>query len=238
MYRNLFIILLLATCSVIHYNCAPSMRSAKIQSGFSVDGALLGSMLYAHATDEQGNDASKKARIGNSFAFDAKFRYGWERKNYLGFELNGGLDSELGAYLELPGSKTFHWGMGIESNLVLLAIAEGFDVDENDEVSRFINKHNFHAYIMGGYFPDSNKEISIGIKYQPFLRILLEQSSKVDINTAHTFPVTFLIDGRYMFAKHLGFIGGTEFFYLSLSGVRQEQAKIVGGFLYVGFTFR
>lgn len=238
MYRKLFTFMLLAIGFVIQNNCAPSMRSAKIQSGFSFDGALLGTMLSARATDEQGNDASKKTRIGNPFPFDAKFRYGWERNNNLGFELSGGLDGQLGAYLELPGLKTFHWGIGIETNLLLLAIAKGFDVDKNDEVADFINKHNYHAYFMGGYFPDSNVEISLGMKYQPFLRTILEETSKLDISAAHTFPVTFLIDGRYMIAKHWGIMAGTEFFHLSLSGIGQEEANIAGGYFYIGLTFR
>jgi hypothetical protein len=237
MYRKLFPFIFLVLISIIHYNCAPSLRSAKIQPGFSVDGVVLGTMFSASATDEQGNDVTEKHDIPNPVPFDVKFRYGWERKENFGFELSGGLDGQIGAYLELPGTKALHWGIGAETNFWLLAFSR-VTIDDDDEIDDFIRQHNYHAYLMSGYFPNPKMEISAGIKYQPFLKTLLEETSKDAVDAGNTLPVTFLIDGRFMFAKHWGITAGTEFFNLNFSGLGQEEAKITGGYIYIGLTYR
>lgn len=238
MYRKLFMFILFIFVSSIQYNCAPSLRSAKIQPRFSVDGVILGTMFSANATDEQGNDVTDETNIGNPIPFDLKFRYGWERKNKFGFELSGGLDGQLGAYLELPGTNAVHWGLGAETNMWLLALSSNADDEDAQDVADFIREHNYHAYLMGGYFPNPNTEISFGIKYQPFLQSLLEATSETKIDVGNTLPVSYLIDGRYMFAKHWGILAGTEFFHLNFSGNRQEEATLTGGYIYIGLTYR
>lgn len=238
MHRKLITFTLLIVIPLIQYNCAPSLRSAKIQPGFSVDGVLLGTMFSASATDEQGNDVTEETEFDNPIPLDIKFRHGWERKNNFGFELCGGLDGQIGAYLELPGTNVFHWGIGAETNMWLLALAGEVEDDDDDDVADFIRKHNYHTYLIGGYFPNQNVGISFGIKYQPFLKTLLEEISEEDIDAGNTLPVTFLIDGRYMFARHWGITAGTEFFNLNFSGNGQEEAKLTGGYIYIGLTYR
>jgi hypothetical protein len=237
MYRAILFCLFCFLLAMIDYHCAPSLRSAKIQSGLSIDGVLLPALVTTNATDEQGNDVTDETEPDHYITFDMKFRYGWERKNKLGFELVGGLDGEMGAYLELPGTNTFHWGIGGETNMALLALSLDVDKENVDEISEFISHNNYNFYLMGGYFPNSNKEISLGIKYQPFLKELLKKASKEDIDPGNTLPITFLIDGRYRFSKHFGMIGGSELYYLNFTGKGKEAARIIGGYFYLGLTY-
>jgi hypothetical protein len=239
MHHKQYLFILLILILIVNFNCAPSLRSAKIQPGFSVDGVALGTVFSADATDEQGNDVTEKHDIRNPVPFDVKFRYGWARKRNFGLELSGGLDGQIGAYLELPGTNALHWGIGAETNFWLLAVSRlAIEDKDEDEVGDFIRKHNYNAYLIGGYFPNQKIEISVGIRYQPFLKTLLEETSKDVINVGNTLPVTFLIDGRYLFTRHWGIIAGTEFFNLNFSGVGQEEARINGGYIYIGLTFR
>lgn len=239
MYRKILVIILLIFVVLTQYNCAPSIRSAKIQPGFAVEGAVLGTMYSAKATDELGNDVTAEdVEWGMIIPFDVKFRYGWERKNSLGFELSAGLDGQMGAYLELPGSDFFHWGIGAETNMWLYAFSSSFEDNDDDDVARFLSDNNYHAYLMAGVFPNEKFELSLGMKYQPFLQKFLEAISEAEIDAGNTMPVSFLVDARYMFAKHWGFILGTEFFSMSFKGDLQQTVSLAGGYIYLGLTYR
>ena len=237
MYYKLLILILVLSISFTQFNCAPSMRSAKIQPEFSVDGAFLTTIFSANSTDEQGNDVTDTSVDSDlPIPFDIKFRYGWERKEDFGFELSGGLDGQLGAYLELPGTNEFHWGFGVETNIWLMALSRSNDEDE--DVAEFISDNNYHLYLIGGYFPNSKFEISAGIKYQPFLNSFLEGISETEIDAGGTMPLTYLLDTRYMISEHFGLMGGAEIFDLSFSGQGQEKASLTGGYVYIGLTYR
>ena len=238
MSKKLFILFLFTCILLIQFSCAPSIRSAKIQPEFSADGVLLGTMFSASATDELGNDETdSEVDFNLPIPFDVKFRYGWERdkKEGFGFELSGGLDGQFGAYLELPGTEEFHWGFGAETNIWILGLSRETD---DDDVSEFISDHNYHVYLMAGYFPSPKFELSAGIKYQPFLGTFLEEVSNEDIDSGSTLPVTYLLDVRYLFSENFGLIGGAEFFDLSFSGDGQQEVSLTGGYLYIGLTYR
>ena len=225
MYYKLLILILVLSISFTQFNCAPSMRSAKIQPEFSVDGAFLNTIFSANSTDEQGNDVTDTSVDSDlPIPFDIKFRYGWERKEDFGFELSGGLDGQLGAYLELPGTNEFHWGFGVETNIWLMALSRSNDEDE--DVAEFISDNNYQF------------EISAGIKYQPFLNSFLEGISETEIDAGGTMPLTYLLDTRYMISEHFGLMGGAEIFDLSFSGQGQEKASLTGGYVYIGLTYR
>ncbi len=234
---KLIVFILIAFVSFFQYHCAPSLRSAKIQPGFSVDGVALGTMFSSEATDEEGNDVGGETDLSNPIPLDVKFRYGWEREENFGFELTGGLDGQMGAYFELPGTEAFHWGIGVETNLWIIALSGNLDDDE-DQVGDFIRDHNYQAFLMAGFIPSPEVEISIGIKYQPWLNTLLEDVSDADIDASGTLPVSYLIDGRYMFAEHWGIMTGAEIYNLSFEGSGKEEASITGGFIYLGITYR
>jgi hypothetical protein len=237
MKRKLFVSILIVFVSFFQYNCAPSLRSAKIQPGFSVDGVILGTMFTSEATDEDGNDVSSNTDFSSTIPLDVKFRYGWERKENFGFELSGGLDGQMGAYLELPGTEAFHWGIGAETNLWILALSSNLDDDE-DQVGDFISNHNYVVYLMTGFILSPDFEISAGIKYQPWLNTILEDVSDANIDASGTLPVSYLIDGRYMFAEHWGIMTGAEIYSLNFEGSGKEEASITGGFIYLGITYR
>jgi hypothetical protein len=237
MKRKLFVSILIVFVSFFQYNCAPSLRSAKIQPGFSVDGVILGTMFTSEATDEDGNDVSSNTDFSSTIPLDVKFRYGWEREENFGFELSGGLDGQMGAYLELPGTEAFHWGIGAETNLWILAASSNLD-DNEDELGKFISEHNYQAFLMAGLILSPEVEISAGIKYQPWLKTILEDVPKEEIDVTGTLPVSYLIDGRYMFAEHWGIMAGAELYHLSFEGNNKEEASMTGGYIYLGITFR
>jgi hypothetical protein len=237
MKYKLMIVILGVSISLMQYNCAPSLRSAKIQPGFSVDGVLLGTVSSVSSTDEQGNDEDTDTNFDTPIPVDVKFRYGWERTENFGFELTGGLDGQMGVYLELPGSDVFHWGIGAETNLWILSLAGNIDEDE-DDVANFLRDDNYTAFLMAGFFPSPEFEISVGIKYQPFLKSFIDAVSDVGVDVGSTLPVSYLIDGRYMFDDNWGLMLGGEIFNLSAEGEGRAEASTTGGYIYLGLTYR
>ena len=237
MKYKLIMIILVVIISLMHYNCAPSLRSAKIQPGFSTDGVLLGTVSSVSATDEQGNDEDTDVNFDSPIPVDVKFRYGWERKDNFGFELTGGLDGQMGAYLELPGTDAFHWGIGAETNLWILSLAGNID-EEEDDVANFLRDHNYTAFLMAGYFPSPEFEISVGLKYQPFLKSLIDAISNVGVDVSGTIPLSYLIDGRYMFDDNWGLMLGGEIFNLTFEGEGKAEESMTGGYIYLGLTYR
>ena len=101
MYLRIFVLFIILAISLTHFNCMPTLLSAKIQLDFSVDGTYLGAFSTTSAQDEDGNDVTDTdVDFDLPIPFDVKFRYGWEREENFGFELSGGLDGQIGAYLE------------------------------------------------------------------------------------------------------------------------------------------
>ena len=236
--KKLTCMLLLASIFLLE-NCAPSLRSAKIQPGISVDGVFLGTSFTATATDAQGNDATDTSTdFSLPIPFDMRFRYGWEREQSFGFELSGGLDGQLGAYLELPGSEQFHWGLGAETNIWIIGLSSQIREDEDENVADFLINNNYNLYLMAGFIPSKKFEISAGIKYQPFLKDLLEAASTADISVSGTLPVTFLLDGRYMLSDNWGLMAGAEMFFLSFEADNKSKVSLDGGYIYFGLTLR
>ncbi len=93
----------------------PTLRSAKIQPGFSADGVYLAGIVTGSSTDNQGNDVTDTSvDLDHPLPVDFKFRYGWERKENFGFELIGGVDGQIGAYLELPGTEHFTGALALK----------------------------------------------------------------------------------------------------------------------------
>lgn len=237
MNYKVLMIFLVIMISLMQYNCAPSLRSAKVQPGFSVDGVLLGTAFSASATDEVGNDLGSETSFDSPIPLDVKFRYGWEREENFGFELTGGLDGQMGVYLELPGTETFHWGIGAETNLWIISLAGNID-EEDDDVANFLKDNNYNAFLMAGFFPNPNFEISAGVKYQPFLKSLLNAVSDVGVDVGSTLPLSYLIDGRYMFNDNWGLMLGGEIFNLSVEGDGQAEESMTGAYIYIGLTYR
>ena len=239
MKHKLLLCTIVVIVSFMQYQCAPSLRSAKIQPGFSVDGVALGTVFTASATNEDGSEENTTTEFNNNVPLDVKFRYGWERKENFGFELTGGLDGQMGAYVEFPGSDAFHWGLGAETNLWVLSFAGSFD-DNEDNIGKFLRDHNFNAYIMAGYMPSQKFELSVGVKYQPFLKSLIDAvpEDELNIDVGGTLPFSYLLDSRYMFSDHLGIMLGGEIFHLSASGQGSAEASMTGGYIYLGLTYR
>jgi hypothetical protein len=237
MNHKVLMIFLVIVISLLQYNCAPSLRSAKVQPGFSVDGVLLGTVFSASATDEFGNDEGTESSFDSPIPLDVKFRYGWERTENFGFELTGGLDGQMGAYLELPGSDTFHWGIGAETNLWIISLAGNIDEDD-DDVANFIKDNNYNAFLMAGFFPSPEFEISVGVKYQPFLKSLLDAVSEVGVDEGDALPLSYQLDARYMFSDNWGMMLGAEIFNLTVEGEGQAEVSTTGGYLYLGLTYR
>ncbi len=117
---------------------------------------------------------------------------------------------------------------------MLRAFSEG----DNGELSEFVANNNYNLYLMCGYFPNSFFEISTGIKYQPFLKELLEGLSKTEFRAEGTLPVSYLLDIRYMFSEHFGLMGGAELYNLRFNNEIIKEANLTGGYLYIGFTYR
>lgn len=239
MKHKLLLCTIVVIVSFMQYQCAPSLRSAKIQPGFSVDGVALGTVFSASATNEDGSKEQTETQLDNPVPLDVKFRYGWERKENFGFELTGGLDGQMGVYVEFPGSDAFHWGLGAETNLWVLSFAGSFDEDE-DNVGSFLRDHNFNAYIMAGYIPSPKFELSVGVKYQPFLKSLIDAipEDELNIDTGGALPLSYLLDSRYMFSEHLGIMLGGEIFHLTVTGVGSSEVSTTGGYIYLGLTYR
>ncbi len=108
MNRKHLLNILLIIILLIQYNCAPSMRSAKINPGFFADGVIMSNFNSVSATDEKGNDIHDESLEWDYTPLDLKIRYGWERTNNFGFELSLDLYATIGAYIELPSTNTFH----------------------------------------------------------------------------------------------------------------------------------
>lgn len=237
MFKRSFAATLLYVLSLGLQQCAPSLRRAKIDSGLSLDGAVLGTYANAKATDATGTDVTEATEFGDELFWDFKLRYGWERKKNIGFELSGGADGQVGVYVELPGTEKFHWGIGGETNLWLWTIP--LDGTGDDEVADFLREYNYNFYAMAGLFPRKSFEVSCGIKYQPFLHKLLDAATAEEIEIRAFLPVTFLFDGRVMFNQRVGLMLGAEIFLLRAKDqVQQVNVSLNGGYLYGGLTIR
>ena len=237
MFKRIVVAIMFSVLSLGLQQCAPSLRRAKIDSGLSLDTAVIGTYASAKATDEAGNDVTEATEFGDELVWDIKLRYGWERKKNIGFELSGGADGQVGVYVELPGTEVFHWGLGGETNLLLLTIP--INHADDDEVADFLFEHNYNFYAMAGLFSRKNFEASCGIKYQPFLHKLLDSAAAEEIEVSAFLPVTFLLDGRVMLSKRVGLMLGAEIFLLRAKDkVQQVNVSLNGGYLYGGLTIR
>ncbi len=215
---------------IVISNCTPTMRSAKIKSGNSFDCAVL---PFKESNKVNGENTDTRFDFPLT-PINFKIRYGWERKKYFGFEINTGLDGTTGIYAEMPGIQMFHWGIGAEINYWYYLNPRLADSD--GILSKYFLGYYNNIHLLAGYFPSKQIEISLGIKYCPSILSYIEEISGA--KSESVLPLLYMIDVRYRFSEHYGFLIGTEIInqnYISKPGTKVTYNR---RFIYFGITYQ